>query len=84
MSELGFNVPPTMRSYRKGPQFKMSSERPEKWKIDCAIPGLVVSRVIHFTTAAPYRGGKLINLKSNLSLSLSDCPDMTEILLKRM
>ena len=36
-----------------GPRFKVSSERPEKRGIDLAIPGLVVYRVIHYTTAAP-------------------------------
>ena len=39
-----------------GPRFKVSSERPEKRGIDLATPGLVVQRVIHYTTAAP---GKL-------------------------
>ena len=42
MSELGFNVPPAKRSYGDGPQFKVLSERQEKWGIDLAIPGLVV------------------------------------------
>ena len=46
MSELGFNVPQT-RSLEDGPRFKVSSERPEMWGIDLAIPGLVVQRVIH-------------------------------------
>ena len=36
-----------------GPRFKVSSERPEKWGIDLATPGLVVQSVIHYTTAAP-------------------------------
>ena len=36
-----------------GPRFKVSSERPEKRGIDLATPGLVVQRVIHYTTAAP-------------------------------
>ena len=36
-----------------GPPFKVSSERPEKRGIDLATPGLVVQRVIHYTTAAP-------------------------------
>ena len=31
----------------------VSSERPEKRGIDLAIHGLVVERVIHYTTAAP-------------------------------
>ena len=35
-----------------GPRFKVSSERPEKRGIDLATPGLVVQRVIHYTTAA--------------------------------
>ena len=39
-----------------GPRFKVSSERPEKRGIDLATPGLVVQRVIHYTTAAPYEG----------------------------
>ena len=38
-----------------GPRFKVSSERPEKRGIDLATPGLVVQRVIHYTTAAPLR-----------------------------
>ena len=49
MSELWYNVPTTMRSYGTS----VSSERPEKREIDLAIPGLVVWRVIHYTTAAP-------------------------------
>ena len=36
-----------------GPRFKVSSERPEKRGIELAIPGLVVKRVIYYTTAAP-------------------------------
>ena len=36
-----------------GPRFKVSSERPEKRGIDLATPGLVVQRVIHYTTTAP-------------------------------
>ena len=36
-----------------GPRFKVSSERPDERGIDLAIPGLVVKRVIHYTTAAP-------------------------------
>ena len=36
-----------------GPRFKVSSERPEKRGVDLATPGLVVQRVIHYTTAAP-------------------------------
>ena len=39
-----------------GPRFKVSSERPEKRGIDLATPGLVVQRVIHYTTAAPANG----------------------------
>ena len=39
-----------------GPRFKVSSERPEKRGIDLATPGLVVQRVIHYTTAAPIFG----------------------------
>ena len=33
MSELGFYLPSTTRSYgeKTGPRFKVSSERPEKW-----------------------------------------------------
>ena len=31
-----------------GPRFKVSSEWPEKWGIDLAIPVLVVYRVIHY------------------------------------
>ena len=38
-----------------GPRLKVSSERPEKRAIDLAMPGLVVSRVIHYTTIAPQR-----------------------------
>ena len=30
VNELGFNVPPTTRSYGHGPRFKVPSERPEK------------------------------------------------------
>ena len=37
-----------------GPRFKVSSERPEKRGIDLATPGLVVQRVVHYTTAAPH------------------------------
>ena len=37
----------------KGPRFKVSSERREKREIDLVIPKLVVSGVIHHTTAAP-------------------------------
>ena len=43
-----------------GPRFKVSSERPEKREIDLAIPGLVVWRVIHYTTAAPSLIGKYV------------------------
>ena len=54
MSELGFKVPPTGHKVTEtGPRFKVSSERPKKWGIDLAIPGLVVLGVIHYTTAAP-------------------------------
>ena len=45
-----------------GPRFKVSSERPEKRGIDLATPGLVVQRVIHYTTAAP----KNVNIVSVL------------------
>ena len=41
-----------------GPRFKVSSERPEKRGIDLATPGLVVQRVIHYTTAAPNYTGR--------------------------
>ena len=34
-------------------RFKVSSNRPEKQGINLAIPGLVVYRVIHYTTTAP-------------------------------
>ena len=43
-----------------GPRFKVSSERPEKRGIDLATPGLVVQRVIHYTTAAPMDQGSHI------------------------
>ena len=36
-----------------GPRFKVLSERREKQGIDLAILGLVVKRVIHYTSAAP-------------------------------
>ena len=36
-----------------GPPFKASSKRPEKGGTDLAIPGLVVKRFIHYTTATP-------------------------------
>ena len=36
-----------------GPRFKVSSERPEKRGMKLAIPGLVVWRIIHYSTAAP-------------------------------
>ena len=36
-----------------GPRFKVSSERQVKREIELALPGLVVQRVIHHTTAAP-------------------------------
>ena len=41
-----------------GPRFTVSSERQEKPGIDLVIPGLVVQRVIHFTTAAPFQAGE--------------------------
>ena len=43
-----------------GPRFKVSSERPEKRGIDLATPGLVVQRVIHYTTAAPPKFDKYV------------------------
>ena len=42
VSETGFNVPPTTRSYETGPRFRVSPERPEKLGMDLEIPGLVV------------------------------------------
>ena len=36
-----------------GPWLKVSSKRPEKRGINLAIPGLVVWRVIHYTTTSP-------------------------------
>ena len=36
-----------------GPQFKVSSNRPEKRRVDLAIPGLVVQRDFHYTIAVP-------------------------------
>ena len=65
MSALGFNVPPTTQSYGDGPQFKVSSKRPEKRGIDFVIPGLVVKRVIHYTTTTPNMGTKM---KENLEM----------------
>ena len=53
LNELGLNVSPTTRSYR----FKVSSERPEQQGVDLAIPGVVVLRDIHHTTAVPLNGG---------------------------
>ena len=41
-----------------GTPFKVSSKRPEKPGIDL-IPGFVVQRVIHYTTAAPNSTGNL-------------------------
>ena len=56
MSELGSHQ---QRGHTEtGPRFKVSSERPEKRGIDLATPGLVVQRVIHYTTAAPFIIGK--------------------------
>ena len=37
------------------PQFKVSSKRPEKRRIDLAIPEVVVYCVIHYSTATPVR-----------------------------
>ena len=37
-----------------GPRFKVSPETPEKRAIDLATPGLVVKRVINYTTAVYY------------------------------
>ena len=51
-----------------GPRFKVSSERPEKRGIDLATPGLVVQRVIHYTTAAPREIRKIVPKLSLLSL----------------
>ena len=53
MSGLGLNVPPTTCHKEMGPRFKISSERPEKRGIYLVIPGWVVYRVIHYTTATP-------------------------------
>ena len=36
-----------------GPRFKVSSKRPEKRRIDHAIPALIVQLVIHSSSAAP-------------------------------
>ena len=41
-----------------GPRFKVSSERPVKREIDLAIPGLVILRVIHYTTTAHIEIGR--------------------------
>ena len=56
-----------------GPRFKVSSERPEKRGIDLATPGLVVQRVIHYTTAAPVN---IVNKISEKKTRLSLGPDI--------
>ena len=43
---------PTVLRGQAAPSLKNSSKRLEKWKINLAIPGLVVEYVIHYTTAA--------------------------------
>ena len=53
VSELGFKIPSTPRSYGDGTSVKVACQRPEKRGIDLAIPGLVVKRVIHYDTATP-------------------------------
>ena len=53
-----------------GPRFKVSSERPKKRGIDLAIPGLVVQRVIHYTTAAPIVWEEVKNMSQLKSKSI--------------
>ena len=63
-----------------GPRFKVSSERPEKRGIDLATPGLVVQRVIHYTTAAPTFVRMLIIIISRSSLKLGHVGSKTRLL----
>ena len=44
------------------PQFKVSSKRPEKRRIDLAIPEVVVYCVIHYSTATPVRAKPICSL----------------------
>ena len=59
MSELGFNIPPTMKSYRDGTSVTSLTERSEKWGICPVIPWMVVKHVIHYITTT--------SVKENLS-----------------
>ena len=45
-----------------GPRFKVSSEKPEERGIDLVITGLVVQRVIHYTTTAAHRHSKSLSV----------------------
>ena len=48
VSELGFNVPPTSRSYGDGPQFKVISENQKKKKAENrACDPLIGTRALH-------------------------------------
>ena len=49
MSELGFNVPSTHRSYGDGISIylEVPSERPDKQEVKPAAPGLELLRLIH-------------------------------------
>ena len=55
-----------------GPRFKVSSERPEKRGIDLATPGLVVQRVIHYTTAAQQHDLYVNNLVGDIKANPRD------------
>ena len=46
-----------------GPWFNVLSERPEKRGIDLTIPGLIVQRVIHYTTASPRKVSKQSSIR---------------------
>ena len=63
-----------------GPRFKVSSERPEKRGIDLATPGLVVQRVIHYTTAAPIYNKKNNKNGNNTTSKISKEPNRRDAL----
>ena len=67
-----------------GPRFKVSSERPEKRGIDLATPGLVVQRVIHYTTAAPTNNVDLDQMSHYVASDLGmNCLPMTLLQVSR-
>ena len=55
-----------------GSRFKVSSERPEKRGIKFAIPGLIVLRVIYYTTTAPDFDGEM-RTKSTDKIDTDKC-----------